>query len=136
MIGLTKRRRPSLVLGTYPPHFAFNTISLTPSAQRFHGLIVGKSGSGKSKLLQHIMLSQIKASLKESTWLSNYSSHGATVLEPHHDLSFDILTSLVASGFYRKYPDAYQRVVYVDFGLDYYVPFNVLSAEGEPHETA
>src|SRR3954452_14151755 len=104
----SKHKRPSLLLGTHAPYLGFNTVSLTPAAQRYHGLIVGKSGSGKSKLLQHLMVSQINNSLKESRWLSNYSSHGATVLEPHHDLSFDILTSLVASGFYKR-PDAYQR---------------------------
>src|SRR4051812_34092033 len=131
----SKQKRPNLVLGTHSPHFGFNTVSLNPAAQRYHGLIVGKSGSGKSKLLQHLMLSQIQNSLKESAWLSNYSSHGATVLEPHHDLSFDILTSLVASGFYDR-PDAYQRVVYLDFGNDWCVPFNVLEGSGDPHERA
>jgi hypothetical protein len=128
-------RRPGLTLGTYSPHFGFNAVRLTPAAERYHGLIVGKSGSGKSKLLQHLMLSHIRASLRESPRPGTYSSHGATVLEPHHDLSFDILTSLVASGFYRR-PDAYQRVVYLDFGNDAYVPFNVLAGEGDPHERA
>lgn len=135
MSWLSKQKRPSLLLGTHAPYFGFNTVSLTPAAQRYHGLIVGKSGSGKSKLLQHLMLAQIQNSLKESAWLSNFSSHGATVLEPHHDLSFDILTSLVASGFYKR-PDAYQRVVYLDFGNDWFVPLNVLSGEGDSHERA
>src|SRR3954447_16023751 len=136
MSWLSKKTHPSLLLGTHPPHFGlFNDVTLSPAAQRYHGLIVGKSGSGKSKLLQHLMLSQIQNSLKESAWLSNYSSHGATVLEPHHDLSFDILTSLVASGFYKR-PDAYERVVYVDFGNDAFVPFNVLAGSGDPHERA
>src|SRR3954447_7285910 len=136
MSWLSKKTHPSLLLGTHPPHFGlFNDVTLSPAAQRYHGLIVGKSGSGKSKLLQHLMLSQIQNSLKESAWLGNYSSHGATVLEPHHDLSFDILTSLIASGFYNR-PDAYQRVVYLDFGNDWYVPFNVLAGEGDSHERA
>ena len=133
--GARTRRRPGLLLGTHAPHFRFNSVSLTPAAQRYHGLIVGKSGSGKSKLLQHLMLAHIQNSLKEAPDLTTYSSHGATVLEPHHDLSFDILTSLVASGFYRR-PDAYERVVYLDFGNDWFVPFNVLAGEGDPHERA
>src|SRR5919197_2615369 len=126
----------SLKLGSFSPHLPFSSFSLKGPELRYHGLLVGKSGAGKSKLIEHLMLSYISRSLKETHWLGRYSSHGATVLEPHHDLSFDILTSLVASGFYRRYPDAYQRVVYIDFGLDSYVPFNVLAAEGEPHETA
>lgn len=122
--------RPGLTLGTYAPHLhPFTTVTLTPAAARYHGLIVGKSGSGKSKLLQHLMLSHIRASLSEAPRAGVYSTHGATVLEPHHDLSFDILTSLVASGFYRR-PDAYERVVYLDFGNDAYVPFNVLAGDG------
>jgi hypothetical protein len=125
-----------LTLGTVSPHLSFTTFDLNEAEQRYHGLVVGKSGAGKSKFLQSVFQSYVQRSLAESTWLGRYSSHGTTVLEPHHDLSFDILSSLVASGFYRRYPDAYQRVVYVDFGLDYYVPFNVLSGGGEPHETA
>jgi hypothetical protein len=135
MSWLSNKARPNLVLGTHAPHFSFNTVSLNPAAQRYHGLIVGKSGSGKSKLLQHLMLARINNSLRESPWTSNYSGHGATVLEPHHDLSFDILTSLVAAGFYER-PDAYQRVVYLDFGNDWYVPFNVLAGDGDSHERA
>src|SRR5436305_70350 len=136
MIGLSERRRPSLFLGTHPPHFGlFNDVTLTPAEQRYHGLIVGTSGAGKSKLLQHLMLAQIRNSLNESPRLGGFSSHGATVLEPHHDLSFDLLTSLVASGFYKR-PDAYERVVYLDFGNDWYVPFNVLAGDGDSHERA
>ena len=126
----------SLKLGSFSPHLPFSSFSLKGPELRYHGLLVGKSGAGKSKLIEHLMLSYISRSLKETHWLGRYSSHGATVLEPHHDLSFDILTSLVASGFYRRRPDAYQRVVYIDFGSDYYVPFNVLSGEGDPHEKA
>jgi hypothetical protein len=94
--------------------------------------VVGKTGSGKSKLLQWMMQSYIRHSLAGTGRPGGYSSHGATVLEPHHDLSFDILTHLVASGFYRR-PDAYERVVYLDFGNDHFVPFNVLAGGGDPH---
>jgi hypothetical protein len=126
-----------LPLGTYSPHLLpFCQLGLSESQQRWHGLIVGKSGAGKSKLLQHLFQSQVYASLKHTTRLGQYSRHGATVLEPHHDLSFDILSTLVASGFYRRQPDAYQRVVYIDFGQSWYVPFNVLAGDGDPHEKA
>lgn len=123
---------PKLTLGTFPPHLSFNRLQLNTREQAYHGLVVGKSGSGKSKLLQWIMDSYIRNSLKESSRLGSYSSHGATVLEPHHDLSFDILTNLVASGFYTR-PDAFERVVYLDFGNDAYVPFNVLAGGGDSH---
>jgi hypothetical protein len=128
--------KPKLMLGTVSPHWGFATLGLSESQQRWHGLVVGKSGAGKSRLLQAVFQGYVQRSLKETRWLGQYSSHGATVLEPHHDLSFDILSTLVASGFYRRYPDAYQRVVYIDFGNDAYVPFNVLSGEGDSHQKA
>jgi energy-coupling factor transporter ATP-binding protein EcfA2 len=132
MIWRRGSHQSKVTLGSFPPHFFFNRLQLTEHEQRYHGLVVGKSGSGKSKLLQWIMQSYIQHSLQETRWLGNYSSHGATVLEPHHDLSFDILTSLVASGFYKR-PDAFERVVYLDFGNDHFVPFNVLEGGGDPH---
>src|SRR5690349_10937754 len=132
-----RAQRRAIALGSFTPHlFSFNQVKLAGPELRYHGLIVGKSGSGKSKLLQHLMQSFIAQSLTESPWLGRYSPHGATVLEPHHDLSFDLLTSLVASGFYRRVPDAYQRVVYIDFGADYYAPFNVLAGDGDSHQKA
>lgn len=129
--------RPSshLHLGTHAPHLPFCDVRLNQAEQRYHGLIVGKSGSGKSKLLQHLMLERIDHSLREQHPQGTYSSHGATVLEPHHDLSWDILNSLVARGFYKR-PDAYERVVYLDFARDWYLPFNVLAGDGDPHERA
>jgi hypothetical protein len=135
MIGIWSRRGAPLELGTHSPHLPFTGLRLSVAEQRFHGLIVGKSGAGKSKLLQHMMLSHIRRSLRETRGVGRYSQHGATVLEPHHDLSYDILSSLVASGFYKR-PDAYDRVVYIDFGQDWYLPFNVLAGEGDPHERA
>jgi predicted GTPase len=46
----------NLLLGTRSPHLMpFCEYSLTPKQQRWHGLIVGKSGAGKSKLLQQFM---------------------------------------------------------------------------------
>ena len=57
------------------------------------------------------------------------------ILEPHHDLSFDCLNSLIASGFYNR-PDAYERVIYIDWGNGAYVPFNVLATRGHPDTVA
>lgn len=56
-------------------------------------------------------------------------------MEPHHDLSFDCLTSLVASGFFRR-TNAFERLVYLDWGNGGSIPFNVLKTSYDPHTTA
>ena len=55
--------------------------------------------------------------------------------QPHHDLSFDCVTSLFARGFYKD-PEAYRRVVYIDWANGSYVPFNILKSKAEPHSIA
>jgi hypothetical protein len=76
----------------------------------------GRTGSGKSKLLQSIFLQHLR------------KGHGVGLIEPHHDLSFDTLASLVTSGFFAK-PDCLDRLVYLDWGNGSYVPFNVLAED-------
>ena len=62
--------------------------------------------------------------------------HGVCILEPHHDLSYDTLSSLVAGGYFNS-SDAFDRLVYVDWGdPKYVVPFNVLSHPRPAHATA
>lgn len=110
---------PSRRLPLRPPP----VVALGPAEQRYHASVFGQSGAGKSRLLQSIALQHIRQGL------------GVGVLEPHHDLSYDILATLVEDGFYRA-PDAFERVLYIDWGNGAYVPFNVLKAPYEPYEIA
>jgi hypothetical protein len=98
-------------------------VRLSTHEQKYHAAIFGRSGSGKSKLLQGVFLQHV------------FKKHGVGVLEPHHDLSFDCLTSLVASGFYKR-EGAYKRVIYIDWANGSYVPFNILKSKAEPHTIA
>jgi hypothetical protein len=91
--------------------------------QEHHVTIWGRTGSGKSKLLQAIFLQHLKR------------GHGVGILDPHHDLSIDTLSYLVRDGFFRD-DRALERLVYLDWGNGSYVPFNVLRAGGDPKAVA
>jgi hypothetical protein len=98
-------------------------VRLSEREQKYHASIFGRSGSGKSKLLQGIFLQHVE------------QGKGIGIIEPHHDLSFDCLQSLIASGFYQR-PDAYQRVIYLDWANGGYIPFNILRSPAEHHTIA
>lgn len=98
-------------------------IPLTAADQGHHGLVWGSTGAGKSMFL----LTQI---------LQHISRHHAVcLLDPHGDLSTDCLRHLAAGGFFNQ-PDAYERLVYIDFSEDRHAPFNVLSTRFRPHTRA
>lgn len=91
--------------------------------EKYHATIFGRSGSGKSKLLQSLFLQHVAR------------GSGVGIVEPHHDLSFDCLTSLIGKGYFNR-PDAYDRLIYIDWGNGAYVPFNVLATKGHPDTVA
>src|SRR6266496_1145046 len=128
-----RNSRPKLTLGTFPPHLPFNKLQLSAKEQALHAMVVGATGAGKSKWLQSVFLGHLKNSLSHISKEGEFSQHGVTLLDPHNDLSLDILRTLVASGFYKR-PDAFERLVYIDFARDHYVPLNILQCDGDQHE--
>ena len=114
-----------IVLGYRHPPLRRPVFRLSPEDQSFHATIWGRTGSGKSRLLQSIFLQHLHA------------GHGVAILEPHHDLSFDTLATLVESGFFRD-GTAFERLIYIDWGNDgtSFVPFNVLARTEHPHSIA
>jgi hypothetical protein len=115
-----------IVLGTVDPGIPWiglPQVKLKPDQQMYHATVWGKSGLGKSKLLQSIFLQHLR--------------QGKTIglIDPHHDLSFDIIITLLAKGFFDR-PDAYQKLVYIDWGNGHFVPFNILAGTKEPHSVA
>lgn len=112
-----------IVLGTTAPPFPFPQFRLAPADQDYHATIWGRTGSGKSKLLQSLFLQHLN------------KRHGVGLIEPHHDLSFDTLVYLVGKGFFRD-PHAYERLIYLDWGNGDFVPFNVLAGSVDPHARA
>lgn len=117
--------RDDVVLGstTRLINIPLTQVRLSTHEQKYHAAIFGRSGSGKSKLLQSTFLQHLK------------QGKGVGLLEPHHDLSFDCLTSLIDQGFFKD-PRAYEKLVYLDWGNGDYVPFNVLAGRGDPHTIA
>jgi hypothetical protein len=98
-------------------------VRLGKAEQKYHSAIFGRSGSGKSKLLQSVFLQHLQ------------QRKGIGLLEPHHDLSFDCLTSLIGQGFFND-PDSYKKLIYLDWGNGSFVPFNVLAGTGDHHTIA
>lgn len=116
--------RGSIVLGRQDPGLPLlaPSVRLSPRYQQQSATIWGKSGSGKSKLLQSIFLQHLRL------------GHGVGLIEPHGDLSHDILSTLVAQGVFQE-ADALDRLIYVDWGNGY-VPFNVLAGHRDPQVAA
>ncbi len=114
-----------IVLGTTAPPFPFPQFRLDPQGQKHHATIWGRTGSGKSKLLESVFIQHLN------------KHHGVGLIEPHHDLSFDTLTYLVSKGFFRN-EEAFDRLIYLDWGNGSYVPFNILADDGrtDPHTRA
>src|ERR1700688_3457682 len=92
-----------ITLGTTAPPFPMPQLRLSPADQDHHATIWGRTGSGKSKLLQSIFLQHLN------------KGHGVGLIEPHHDLSFDTLSYLVAHDYFKD-ERAYERLVYLDWG--------------------
>lgn len=115
----------SIVLGSTAPPFPFPTFRLDSAAQKHHAVIWGLTGSGKSRLLQSIFIQHLN------------KRHGVGMIEPHHDLSFDTLCYLLHKGFFKN-QDSYDRLIYLDWGNDSFVPFNILADDGRtpPHSRA
>ena len=119
------RSKKDIILGSASKYFSFPLIQsrLDTHEQKYHFSIFGRSGSGKSKLLQGVFLQHVAI------------GNGVGIIEPHHDLSYDCLTSLVSKGFYKD-PKAYERVIYIDWANGGYIPFNILNAKAEHHTIA
>jgi len=113
------RRTDDVVLGTATGPLLKPRIRLSAADQEHHAVIFGRTGSGKSKLLQSIFLQHLA------------NGHGVGLIEPHHDLSFDTISSLVQQGFFER-EGSFDRLVYLDWGNGDYVPFNVLR---QPYDT-
>lgn len=110
------------LFGLWPVHLSlkrFNT----------HLYVVGASGQGKSKFLQHILFQ-----LTTQGW-------GCGVFDPHSDLATDLVAQLATypqKKVWLSQPANRQRILYLDPSRsDYIVPCNILkNPNSTPHEIA
>jgi hypothetical protein len=118
------RRPPGLVLGRGGPWRFHPTIHLPQAARSGHLYVVGKTGKGKSKFLQHCLFQDVAA------------GRGCGVIDPHADLVSDLLWLLDRRRVLEDRAQE-QRLVYVNPAeRRYIIPFNVLATPGEPYEVA
>jgi len=112
-----------IVLGTASKPYPHPQFRLAPKAQTYHGLVWGSTGTGKSKLLQSIFLQHLN------------KGRGVALIDPHSDLALSCLSYLVSRGYFQR-EDAFEKLVYLDFGQGSHVPFNVLNTRFDAHATA
>jgi len=119
---LFRRNKDNLELGT-TKLFGLSRIRVHQSERETHTYVVGITGKGKSKLLEHILFQDI------------VSGRGCGVLDPHSDLIDDLLNYLLTNP--KKSRDHWDRIIYFDPSRqDYLIPFNVLDSGLPPYETA
>ncbi|MHB8626383.1 MAG: type IV secretory system conjugative DNA transfer family protein [Aggregatilineales bacterium] len=93
-------------------------------ARASHLYVIGLSGKGKSKLLEHCLYQDIAAGL------------GCGLIDPHSQLADDLLRSVITQGILAN-PNVRERLIYVDPArTDYIVPFNVLATQDTPYDIA
>src|SRR5262249_46512705 len=91
------------------------------AARHTHLYVIGSSGSGKSKFLEQLIVSDI------------LQGRGVGLVDPHTDLARDTLAHLMSVGFFDD-PSACQRVIYFDpTRADFTLPFNVLKSQFPPY---
>jgi hypothetical protein len=114
--------KPRVRLGHRSP-FPF-PFSLSGKSLAEHKHVMGKTRSGKSKLLAHMAASMIQQGM------------GVTVIDPASDLGTDILGLLYCRGYFTG-PDAMKKLLYIDFADPArFLPFNVLSQPYDPTTVA
>jgi hypothetical protein len=115
-----------LCLGTVGPFSAplFPRLYLSPAEREKHLYVLGITGKGKSKFLEHLIIQDILA------------GRGCGVIDPHSDLARSVFTQLVALGYFNA-PSHRRRILYLDLSDRVHIPaLNVLCTPGEPYAIA
>jgi len=117
-------RKEDVKLGRTGPFFFFPTFRLSERERSTHMYMLGITGQGKSKLLEHLLVQDILA------------GRGCGLLDPHTDLVRDLIASLHRSNFFQAKKNC-ERILYFDPSRqDAVIPFNVLVSANTPYQTA
>lgn len=116
--------RDDLLIGRLGPLPIFPPFRLRRKKRSTHTYVLGITGQGKSKLLEHLLYQDITA------------GRGAGLLDPHTDLAQDLLALLYNTGYLKSERNR-KRIIYFDPSrTDLILPFNVLSTSYTPYATA
>src|ERR687884_547331 len=111
-----RQSNDDLILGRTQHRWFPSPIGVRQNQRTTHMYVLGITGQGKSKLLQHCLMQDILA------------GRGCGLIDPHTDLAQDLLGSLASKGFFRESKNA-KRVIYFDPSRsDSVIPFNVLTS--------
>jgi len=117
--SLLSRKHNTLIMGKLGRFPFSQRYRVHPKVRSSHMYVVGKTGKGKSRFLQHCILSDIK------------QGNGVGVIDPHGDLITQTIETLYSQDFFTT-SDA-QKLIYINpVGRDYITPFNVLSTPHNP----
>lgn len=124
----SSHRKTKLHLGNRWP-FGLWPLSISLNKFNTHLYVVGQSGQGKSKFLQHLLFQ-----LTATDW-------GCGVFDPHADLASDLLAQLASYPKARPWlsvPANRKRLIYLDPArTDYLIPANILKNQSAtPYEIA
>ncbi len=125
-------RKAHLVLGQTGPFSFFPRCRVPLKARAAHTYVVGITGQGKSKLLEHMLFQDIT------------QGRGCGLLDPHSDLASDTLRYLATwhdkscmDRPYLHHRKNLERIIYFDPSrTDFILPFNVLATPFGTYETA
>jgi len=94
-------KKDYLVLGSVSPFWLNLPYKIRISDRYDHMHIIGTTGKGKSKLLEHMIYQDV------------ISGRGTALIDPHGNLADDVLSYLGNSGFF-KIPENLERLVYIN----------------------
>ncbi len=126
MLSLPFLRKPGhdLILGRAGKTILSPLYRVPYPALKAHMHVIGRSGRGKSKALEHIVCQHIENGI------------GCGLIDPHSALIDDLLRHLITRKILDN-PAIRSQIVYVDpTRTDYVIPFNVLATEDEPYKVA
>ena len=117
------RGAKGLVLGRRTSRFSpLYVLPEASSETASHVWVCGVSGTGKSKMLEHLLF-QMTANLR-----------GYGLIDPHSMLADDLIRNLISNGVLQD-PKIRERFIYIDPSrTDFVVPFNVLSSDDGPYD--
>ena len=113
-----------LILGRAGTSYFSPLLRVSTKDRAAHHYVIGLSGKGKSKHLEHCLFQDIA------------SGRGCGLIDPHSQLVDDLFRLLITKDVLSEF-SIRSKIIYVDPARqDYVVPFNVLASPDSPYDIA